>query len=259
MPVVPAELDHLAHPVVAAFLTRQREHAEVVERGDAVAARTTLKLAPITGFWAPRREEALAALGELLARHPVALVISYDEAEQAALASRFGAAPIYAPLQQMVFEGRPAGAWPSGPADPPVAELGAADYPAMQALVDIAQPGPFGEESLRIGRFIGVRDGAQLVAMGGLRTQSDRVAELTAISTRPEARGRGLAARIVATLVDDLLAEGRTPYLHVAVTNATAIRVYERLGFRPRRRARLMLIQPSPPSSSEAFSRGGRA
>jgi ribosomal protein S18 acetylase RimI-like enzyme len=255
MPVAPADLDHLANPVVAAFLTRQRAHAEIVERGDAVAARTTLKLAPITGIWAPRRQDGLDALAELLARHPVALLISYDEAEQAALAARFGAAPIYAPLQQMVFEGRPAGAWPAGPPTPPLEALGPDDYPAMQALVDIAQPGPFGEESLRIGRFIGVREAGQLVAMGGLRTQSDRVAELTAISTRPEARGRGLAARIVATLVDDLLAEGRTPYLHVAVTNATAIRVYDRLGFRPRRRARLMLIQPPSQSSSE----GGRA
>jgi len=241
MPVAPAELDHLAHPVVAAFLTRQREHAEVIERGDAVAVRTTLKLAPIAGLWARRLEDGLAALGELLARYPAALLISYDETEQAALAARFGAAPIFSPLQQMVFEGRPAGDWPSGP----VEELGAGDYPVMQELVDLAQPGPFGEESLRIGRFIGVRDGAPLVAMGGLRTQSDRVAELTAISTRPEARGRGLAARIVATLVDGLLAEGRTPYLHVAETNATAIRVYDRLGFRTRRRARLMLIQPS--------------
>jgi ribosomal protein S18 acetylase RimI-like enzyme len=255
MPVAPAALDHLAHPVVAAFLTRQREHAEVIERGDAVAVRTSLKLAPLAGFWARRPEDGLAALGELLARHPVALLISYDDAEQAALAARFAASPIAVPLQQMVFDGRPPGAWPAGP----VEELGADDYPEMQGLVDLAQPGPFGEESLRLGRFLGVREGGQLIAMGGLRTQSDRVAELTAISTRPEARGRGLAARIVATLVDGLLAEGRTPYLHVTETNAVAIRVYERLGFRTRRRARLMLIKPSSPPPSPPPFRGGHA
>jgi ribosomal protein S18 acetylase RimI-like enzyme len=263
MPLALAALDHLAHPVVAALLTRQREHAEVVERPGAIAVRARPRFLPMAELWAERLADGLDALAELVARHPATAVVSYDPAEQAALADRLGASPaaFVPPLVQMVFADRPAG-WPAHEVEP----LGAADLADMQALVDLARPGPFGEESPRLGRFVGIRRGGRLVAMGGLRIQSDRVAELTAISTHPEARGRGLASQVVAALVDGLLAERRTPFLHVAEENATAIRVYQRLGFRITRRARVMLIQPGPTpsvalssSAHPSSSRGGPA
>jgi ribosomal protein S18 acetylase RimI-like enzyme len=238
VPVSPAELDHLAHPALAALLTAQGVDADRVEGEDALAICTTQKWLPIAGYWPAGSEAALGALRALLERHGVLVLLSYDEAEQAWLAERLGAAPMFPPLQQMVFEERPHD-WPAYAPQ----ELGPADYPEMQALVDLTQPGPFGPGSLRIGSFVGLREGGRLIAMGGLRLQSDRVAELTAICTHPEVQGRGLATEIVAALVDRVLGEGRTPFLHVAVENVRAIAVYRRLGFHTRRRGRVLRLE----------------
>ncbi|MCQ0970382.1 GNAT family N-acetyltransferase [Paracoccus sp. TK19116] len=56
---------------------------------------------------------------------------------------------------------------------------------------------------------------------------------VVSVFTRPEARGRGLAGAVIQTIMSDAAMRGMTSLgLHVVASNATAIALYERLGFR---------------------------
>lgn len=116
-----------------------------------------------------------------------------------------------------------------------VVALGPADSTAMRALVARTEPGPFWERTHEMGRYVGVRDGDALVAMAGERLRPPGATEISAVCTAPEARGRGLAAALVTDAAHAILDRGEQPFLHVAASNAGAIALYERLGFRVRR------------------------
>ncbi len=118
---------------------------------------------------------------------------------------------------------------------PEVERLGPDDVPAMRELTARTKPGPFWERTHEMGRYVGVRDGDRLVAMAGERLRPPGWTEISAVCTAPEARGRGLAAVLVADAARAILARGEQPFLHAAASNTTAIAVYERLGFRVRR------------------------
>ncbi|TWG96943.1 putative acetyltransferase [Nocardioides sp. J9] len=118
------------------------------------------------------------------------------------------------------------------PADPAVEELSADDAPAMRALAEETKPGPFWERTHETGRYVGVRDDAgRLVAMAGERLRLSGWTEVSAVCTAPDARGRGLAERLVRDVAARIIERGDRPFLHVAATNTGAIRLYERLGF----------------------------
>ncbi|NYI47033.1 ribosomal protein S18 acetylase RimI-like enzyme [Nocardioides aromaticivorans] len=120
--------------------------------------------------------------------------------------------------------------------DPAVEELTADDVPAMLALVEQARPGPFWERTFEMGRYAGVRDDSgRLVAMAGERLRVPGLTEVSAVCTAPEARGRGLAELLVRDVAARIIERGDQPFLHVAASNAGAIRLYERLGFVVRR------------------------
>jgi predicted GNAT family acetyltransferase len=59
--------------------------------------------------------------------------------------------------------------------------------------------------------------------------------ELNAIVTYPEHTCERYAAKLIAYASLKILIEERVPYLHVASTNAVAIRLYKKLGFATRR------------------------
>jgi ribosomal protein S18 acetylase RimI-like enzyme len=113
-----------------------------------------------------------------------------------------------------------------------VRALGAADVDAMLELTGLAGPGPFLRGTPQFGGYVGVFDGAQLVAMAGQRMRLPEFTEVSAVCTRPEARGRGLGELVSYTVASAILARGERPFLHVAIDNDNAIRLYERLGFR---------------------------
>ncbi len=116
--------------------------------------------------------------------------------------------------------------------DPAVVELGAPDVDAMLALVGRTRPGPFARRTHELGTYLGVRDDLLgLVAMAGERMHVDGATEISAVCTDPSARGHGLASRLVLTLAARIRARGEVPFLHAAAANATAIGLYERLGF----------------------------
>ena len=125
-----------------------------------------------------------------------------------------------------------------------IRELDRSDVPEMLALTAATQPGPFLEDTIRMGRYIGIRtDDGRLAAMAGQRLRPAGFTELSAVCTDPAFRGRGYAAALITILAADLWRQGVTPMLHV-MTNNPAKRLYDRLGFHFRRPIRFTLIGP---------------
>ncbi|MGX1404194.1 GNAT family N-acetyltransferase [Streptomyces sp. SAI-097] len=124
---------------------------------------------------------------------------------------------------------------PGSGADARVVELDADSVPEMLDLVARTEPGPFWPRTRELGTYLGLRVDGTLVAMAGERLRPPGWTEISAVCTAPEARGQGHAARLVGALAARILARGERPFLHVAETNAGAIALYERLGFKTRR------------------------
>jgi ribosomal protein S18 acetylase RimI-like enzyme len=136
---------------------------------------------------------------------------------------------------------------------PPAREpspLGAADVEAMLALARQTEPGPFEPRTVEMGRWIGFKDEAgRLLAMGGERMHPAGYTEVSGICTAPEARGQGLAEAIVRAVAAGIQAQREVPFLNVRIgspAEAIAVALYERVGFRERRRFTLDVVQARP-------------
>ncbi|GAA4662404.1 GNAT family N-acetyltransferase [Gordonia humi] len=114
--------------------------------------------------------------------------------------------------------------------------LGSDDVPAMLDLVARTAPGPFETRTVDLGDYYGIIEDGRLVAMAGERLRPPGWTEISAVCTDPRVRGRGLATALVLTVAAGIRARGETPFLHAAADNTNAIRLYESLGFRRRRR-----------------------
>ncbi|MCF8607241.1 GNAT family N-acetyltransferase [Gordonia sp. HY442] len=117
-------------------------------------------------------------------------------------------------------------------ADPELVRLGVADVPEMTALIELTEPGPFLPRTIEMGVYLGYRDpdSGRLLAMAGQRLQLPGWTEISAVCTHPDARGRGLARRLVSAVAQVIVDEGNTPFLHTTADNS-ARRLYEKLGF----------------------------
>ncbi|MBP0460866.1 GNAT family N-acetyltransferase [Streptomyces montanisoli] len=114
--------------------------------------------------------------------------------------------------------------------------LSPADVPDMLALVERTRPGPFTARTVELGTYLGIRRGGTLVAMAGERMHPPGWTEISAVCTDPEHRGQGLAGVLIRAVAAGIQARGDTPFLHAAAANTGAIRLYESLGFRLRRK-----------------------
>lgn len=128
---------------------------------------------------------------------------------------------------QMVYDGADLDAYSSNGIIP----LGDADAPDMQALAKLTEPGPFLARTHEMGRFFGVKEDGQLIAMAGERMRFDGFSEVSGVCTHPEFQGRGLAGRLSAHIARQILARGDIPFLHAWASNTGAIRLYQKLGF----------------------------
>ena len=113
--------------------------------------------------------------------------------------------------------------------------LGEAQREDALALTARVYPHYFRARTLQLGRYFGIYEDGRLAAMAGERLANGGFQEISAICTHPDHLGRGHAARLTTMLTNDILARGRTPYLHVSYGNPRAKSLYERLGYRLRR------------------------
>lgn len=136
----------------------------------------------------------------------------------------------FAPLAQMIRE---------TPVDVPdgagFRQLDGNDRDDVLALTAQVYPHYFRPRTMVLGRYFAIHTDGALAAMAGERLATDDFQEVSAICTHPDHLGRGHAHRLTALLSNDILAQGRTPYLHVSHANARAKALYERIGYRLRR------------------------
>ena len=103
-------------------------------------------------------------------------------------------------------------------------------------LVQLAYPAYFKIKTPQLGRYYGIYKNQELVAITGERMQMDAFVEVSAVITHPEHRGRGYAQQLITHTVNHIFENEKTPYLHVAESNARAVAVYEKLGFETRKK-----------------------
>ena len=130
-------------------------------------------------------------------------------------------------LAETAVDGRP---------DPEAVLLGPDDVPEILDLIERTQPGPFQPRTIELGTYLGIRREGALVAMTGERQHPPGWTEVSAVCTDPAYRGQGLANRLVRAVVAGIHERGEKAFLHALATNASAISVYESVGFTLRSR-----------------------
>lgn len=129
-------------------------------------------------------------------------------------------------IWQYIFDGDPEDA-----ADPSIEWLKEEDIDAMLELAALVYPAYFRRETVALGPYVGVKEGGRLCAMAGIRMAVDGGQEISAVCTHPDFRGRGLARRLTARLVQHIRGQGEAAYLHTEEDNMGAQSVYVKLGF----------------------------
>ena len=210
----------LDRPVWTALTGRQAEFAA----GDARALRYRPEI-NILAAAVDASPEALAALAALV---PPGGKIATVEADETAVPPGLVVAK-QAMLVQMFAE------QPASPEPVDHLDLADADAHEMLALATLTEPGPFVEATHRLGDFIGIRVDGRLVAMAGERMRAPGLTEVSAVCTHPDWRGHGLAGKLMRVVMARIVARGEIPFLHSYASNAGAIALYEKLGFRVRR------------------------
>jgi ribosomal protein S18 acetylase RimI-like enzyme len=114
---------------------------------------------------------------------------------------------------------------------------------ALSSLVNEVQPGYFKEKTNLMGEYFGIVKDGKLVAVAGERMKMENFTEVSAVVTHPFYTGKGYARQLVAHTVNKIFNENKIPYLHVAETNFGAIRLYEKLGFKTRRKISFWNLQ----------------
>jgi ribosomal protein S18 acetylase RimI-like enzyme len=143
-----------------------------------------------------------------------------------------------ADVLQMVVED-----WKPVPVTLAMQPLGEPNETAMVELVDLTKPGPFAPKARLMGTFRGLFDDGRLIAMSGERMRTPTFTEISAVCTHPDYRGRGYAKQFVSQGGNEIVADGKTPFLHVFADNQIAIATYEKLGFRPRQLMQFTVIR----------------
>jgi len=146
-------------------------------------------------------------------------------------------------LTQMICEEPRAGAPVELTRGEELRPLTGSDVPEMVALAELTEPGPFRDRTIELGAFFGIFEAGRLVAMAGERLHLPHHVEVSAVCTHPDARGRGYARMLIATVMDEIRQRGKIPFLHSFADNYGAIRVYESLGFRQRRTFELAVVK----------------
>ena len=148
--------------------------------------------------------------------------------------------------------------WVAGdlPPAPEVAfeRLGPDDVPDILDLTVKTEPGPFGSETIRIGRYWGLRRDGRLIAMAGERMRAGGFIEISAVCVDPCAQREGLGGAATLFVAERIREAGAVPILHVREGNDPALALYERLGFQFRQDRHVYVFAPpgwTPPEAPE--------
>ncbi|WP_111671854.1 GNAT family N-acetyltransferase [Algoriphagus litoralis] len=125
----------------------------------------------------------------------------------------------------------------------PLLKLGEKDIPAMLELTELTKPGPFISRTIDFGGYFGVFEGEKLISMAGKRLSPDPFVEISAVCTHPDYLGKGLSAKVIQRVIEEIRADEKTPFLHVYPENTQAIKVYSKLGFKERAMLRVYLLE----------------
>ena len=98
------------------------------------------------------------------------------------------------------------------------------------------QPGYFRSRTSELGDYFGIYKDSKLVAVTGERMKMNDYTEVSAVVTHPDHTGMGYAKQLIVHTTGRIFDQNKIPYLHVAETNVPAIALYEKLGFRTRRK-----------------------
>ena len=215
----------LDHPIWTALTGEQKALAQ----GNGFALRYPAEIAPFAAMREPT-PQAFEALRELIPERGSAILFTVDEiAPPPGLKVQLAGAGY-----QMIAGGDPAAA--AYAQTPEITTLHASDVPEMVRLTELTKPGPFSARTHELGRYLGIRLGGRLAAMAGERMRMNGYVEISAVCVHPDHRGKGYARILVRTLMESLRQQGLVPMLHVFEGNASAIALYQQLGFEIRRR-----------------------
>ncbi|MCA9517655.1 MAG: GNAT family N-acetyltransferase [Myxococcales bacterium] len=123
----------------------------------------------------------------------------------------------------------------SAPGGPEVVQLGHRDTGEIMELYQHYPDSFFEPSQLSTGHYYGVRVDGRLASVAGVHicNRVDRIAALGNIVTRPDMRGRGFSTACTGHLCERLVDDGFALLaLNVERKNESAVRVYEKLGFR---------------------------
>ena len=149
---------------------------------------------------------------------------------------------------------------PTGPVDPRLVDLGPLDGPdegsaggaaaEVRALLDAGNPGSFARPGTtpHVARWLGLREGGDLRAVGALVRQPDGSGHLRAVTVHPDHAGRGLGRAVSVGLTRAGLAVAPVVSLGVYLDNAPALRIYRTLGYVTRHTFASGLTRPSGPT-----------
>lgn len=207
-------------------------HASFAE-GDELAKRYPIDVAPLAAM-KEQTPSAYASLGQLLEKQDMA-VLFLDAPPCPPQGWKFIRNFL---MEQMVCTGLPDAPTTANE----IQALRKEDVPQMLELAELTEPGPFRKRTIELGGYKGIRDANRLVAMTGQRVSVPGFTEVSAVCTHPDYRGRGYGNALVAAVAHAIFARGETPFLEVKQDNATALRLYERLGFRIRRTLHLAVL-----------------
>ena len=227
----------LDNPIWNALST---DHAPLA-LGDGRARRYPPEIGPLSGI-SDQSEASYAALAKLAVEYPVVLFSldpirpphGWTELRTGPLVQMIrdesSRAPSFAIASPSPRVGNHEPSRTPVPAGETLRQLTPADSPAMVALAELTEPGPFRLRTIELGNFYGIFHDGRLVSMAGKRMRLPGFVEVSGVCTHPDARGRGYARRLMHIVMDEIEGGGKTPFLHAWADNP-AIRLYEQLGF----------------------------
>ncbi|SIT29795.1 GNAT family N-acetyltransferase [Achromobacter sp. MFA1 R4] len=230
-------MDQQAHSLDNPIWTALTTHHAHLSAGGPLARRYCPDVAPFAAMASDASPDAWLALAQLLSAGDQVALLSCSPLKPPA---RLRAQPV-GRIHQMVATKRDTRL--AVHAD--IVTLGAADAAEMLELASMTKPGPFCKRTHEMGRYIGIRSEGRLIAMAGERMHPGGHVEISAVCVDPAWRGKGLAGRLVQGLEAQIWKRGESPFLHVLSSNAGAIALYERLGFRLRQQFHMTRVEPA--------------